>query len=95
MVWLAKTHDLGRESQEPGERVWQKLPGEEEAHVGGPAVVRARGAAPEPPEEVDGDLHPGEPRRVRAAAGPVDPRQAPVGGRRRPPAARDSSYVET
>lgn len=82
---LAKTHDLGRESQEPGERVGQELPGEKEADGGGPAVVRARaaGAAPEPPEEVDGDLHPREPRRVRAAVGPVDPRQAPVGPRRR------------
>lgn len=82
---LAKTHHLGRESQEPGERVGQELPREKEAHGGGPAVVRARAAFPEPPEEVDGDLHPGEPRRVRAAVGPVDPRQAPVGPRRRRP----------
>ena len=93
LIGLAKTHHLGRESQEPGERVGQKLPREEEADVGGPAVVRARGAAPEPPEEVDGDLHPVEPRRVWAAAGPVDPRQAPVGGRRRLPDVEERRQV--
>lgn len=84
--YSSKAHHLGREPQEPGERVGQELPCKQEANRGVPPVVLAGppSPVPEPPQEIHGDLHPSKPRRVRPAMGPIHPGHAPPGARRRP-----------
>lgn len=75
----SEAHHLWRESQEPGKRIGQELPGKQEADGRRPSVVRARAPAPQPSQELHRDLHPREPCRVGPTVGPVDPRHALVG----------------
>ncbi|PKA54109.1 hypothetical protein AXF42_Ash018119 [Apostasia shenzhenica] len=58
-----------------------KLPRKQEANPRLPPVILADGAAPHPLQQLDGDRLAEKPRRMGAAGGPVDPREAPVGGK--------------